>query len=554
MATFVANNSPKPSYIIALGDNFYDDGVSSATDALWTSLWKNVYITNYSDLNVPWYPVLGNHDYGSGQQGVQAQINRYQNHTDDDIWTMPATNYSQSFDIPGGGRVTTVFIDTTTLAPSVNECCNEDGGVSQETQERLIKNQLANIEKMLAASRNSSDWLLVAGHYPIYSAGDHGDNDELSSYLQPLLVKYKVDAYFSGHDHISEHLKITASQHDIHYFVAGAGSMTDAMGEEKSNADLVWNATSYNTFVYCLATVESLSVVYVDTDSDVRYFYTILRDNTSEAGKGPERKSFFGFSVPIWVPLLLCSAAFGVFLAVLAAGCICWSSMEAISMRGIEEEDVVGNWNGLLYKSPPSSVFGEGPQWRACSDQMAREMERDREMQRELERDKRDRDKERDRERERALSSQRDNDRGAYYARYWQTEGNPAAFTPGNSPNASSPIGWGVSISGHLPLPYRSKVRPAPAPAPPPLPQRRPPNKARGRGTASLDGSGFTPALTSNNRPYARASEHLYPYSSRHRGREGVSYRDLDNPALELGQEGREDDPPQPLPRDFIYI
>lgn len=50
-------------------------------------------------------------------------------------------------------------------------------------------------------------WLIVVGHYPIFSRGEHGDISELKEYLLPLLIKYKVNAYICGHDHISEHLQ-----------------------------------------------------------------------------------------------------------------------------------------------------------------------------------------------------------------------------------------------------------------------------------------------------------------------------------------------------------
>lgn len=127
MATFAVENNPAPSAVVALGDNFYDYGVKSSTDSLWTSLWTDVYMP-YSSLNIPWYAVLGNHDYGYGQQGVQAQIDRTWLDTDGaSTWVMPATNYTQRFDIPSGGYVQIVFIDTTTLAPSENKCCNSKG-------------------------------------------------------------------------------------------------------------------------------------------------------------------------------------------------------------------------------------------------------------------------------------------------------------------------------------------------------------------------------------------------------------------------------------------
>ena len=42
------------------------------------------------------------------------------------------------------------------------------------------------------AAADPPTWLLVAGHYPMFSSGDHGDTAELKSYLLPLLQRYKV--------------------------------------------------------------------------------------------------------------------------------------------------------------------------------------------------------------------------------------------------------------------------------------------------------------------------------------------------------------------------
>jgi hypothetical protein len=128
MGQYSAEADPKPSFVIALGDNFYDNGVYSSTDSLWDYLWKDVYL-GFEGLNIPWYPVFGNHDYGYGATGVKAQIQRTYEHTDDDIWMMESTNYTKRFTIPGagGGTVCILFIDTTTLAPSVNRCCNQNG-------------------------------------------------------------------------------------------------------------------------------------------------------------------------------------------------------------------------------------------------------------------------------------------------------------------------------------------------------------------------------------------------------------------------------------------
>lgn len=106
-------------------------------------------------------------------------------------------------------------------------------GISVEVQQSRISDQLHHLENMLislTAARPS--WLLVAGHYPIFSAGSHGDSTELKTYLLPLLTSYGVDAYLCGHDHVSEHL----IHNHTHFFVAGAGALTDSLQTSPSTA------------------------------------------------------------------------------------------------------------------------------------------------------------------------------------------------------------------------------------------------------------------------------------------------------------------------------
>jgi len=78
--------------------------------------------------------------------------------------------------------------------------------------------QLEWIEKELKQS--DSGWKLSFFHHPIYSSGRrHGSDVELRTVLEPLFVKYGVDAVLSGHDHFYERLK---PQNGISYFVSGA--------------------------------------------------------------------------------------------------------------------------------------------------------------------------------------------------------------------------------------------------------------------------------------------------------------------------------------------
>lgn len=83
-------------------------------------------------------------------------------------------------------------------------------GISVEVQQARINDQLLHIEEALIAATTGPDlstWLIMCGHYPIFGVGSHGDTDELLQHLHPLIEQYGVDAYLSGHDHLSSHLQ-----------------------------------------------------------------------------------------------------------------------------------------------------------------------------------------------------------------------------------------------------------------------------------------------------------------------------------------------------------
>lgn len=66
---------------------------------------------------------LIDHDYGGS---VSAQVQRYQEDPSG-LWQFPSYNYTKRYDIPGGGSVQIIFIDTTTLAPSATGATNSKG-------------------------------------------------------------------------------------------------------------------------------------------------------------------------------------------------------------------------------------------------------------------------------------------------------------------------------------------------------------------------------------------------------------------------------------------
>jgi hypothetical protein len=142
-------------------------------------------------------------------------------------------------------------------------------------QEARIKNQLYRIQDMLEeAVQDPPTWLLVAGHYPVFSQGEHGDTMELHKYLLPLLGNYSVQAYICGHDHISEHLH----HKNVEYFVVGAGCMTDSL-KQSSSGNLLWSGTKYSAFALMEATPSNLTIRYIDTSGNNKYTYTLTNPN-----------------------------------------------------------------------------------------------------------------------------------------------------------------------------------------------------------------------------------------------------------------------------------
>mmetsp|Transcript_172591 Transcript_172591/g.547999 ORF Transcript_172591/g.547999 Transcript_172591/m.547999 type:complete len:278 (-) Transcript_172591:223-1056(-) len=76
--------------------------------------------------------------------------------------------------------------------------------------------QWAWLERELMESK--ADYLWVAGHYPIWSAGNDGSQPCLIERLRPLLQAHGAH-YISGHDHMLEHFE----DGDVNTFVVGAG-------------------------------------------------------------------------------------------------------------------------------------------------------------------------------------------------------------------------------------------------------------------------------------------------------------------------------------------
>ncbi len=119
-------------FIVSVGDNFYDFGVTSVDDPQWQTSFEQVYST--PSLQVPWQVILGNHDY---RGNCDAQIAYGQTHP---RWKMPARYYIQSEKIDDAVTADFFYIDTSPMikihhAKADTQClqagCSQTAGMAQ---------------------------------------------------------------------------------------------------------------------------------------------------------------------------------------------------------------------------------------------------------------------------------------------------------------------------------------------------------------------------------------------------------------------------------------
>lgn len=171
--------------LVLLGDLIYPDGDVTLLD--------ETILEPFAPLlepSVALLPVLGNHDYESGDE---AAILRHLGR--ESAW------YAEHI-----GPVLLVVLD------------------SEHVNDPAQTAWLANI---LAAS--SATWTIVATHHPPYSAGVHGSSTEVREAWSGLFAEYGVDLALAGHDHDYQRSEPIDG---VTYVVSGGGAKTRPTGEE----------------------------------------------------------------------------------------------------------------------------------------------------------------------------------------------------------------------------------------------------------------------------------------------------------------------------------
>ncbi|MEM6801769.1 MAG: metallophosphoesterase, partial [Bacteroidota bacterium] len=200
-------------FIITTGDNFYPRGVASIEDDHWKSSYEEIY--QGPALNIPWYPVLGNHDYGGN---VAAQF-EYSNKSES--WTFPAKYYAIQHKLSNGLEVLMLFLDTTPFQDSYFEegWFDEEIALDSTAQKEWMQKVL---------SQSDADWKLVFGHHTLYTGGMRAkEKPYVRMHLEKLFQEEGVDAYICGHEHDIQHIRPPGG---VEYFVSGAAAMARPTG------------------------------------------------------------------------------------------------------------------------------------------------------------------------------------------------------------------------------------------------------------------------------------------------------------------------------------
>ncbi|KAJ9525086.1 hypothetical protein QJQ45_017357, partial [Haematococcus lacustris] len=268
----------RPSFVVSTGDNFvqcaegdqeglamlgkYESGLRGLEDPFFTQTFTDVYTDD--SLMVPWYAVLGNHDYGELDR-EQLRLCSSSNFTTcpagccyspawqtnmsnrDWRWNARQGAWRQGF---GNGLLDIVFVDTSPFVTKyhsvpwaniagMSHCLGHSQHCSLSHSQHYNscginsqdwESQAALVQALL---RNSTaKWKLVVGHHPIRSYGEHcngdGSGDCLDmQWLRPVMKRYKAAAYFCGHEHDLQLIKSkdSATPPDpVYYVVSGAGS------------------------------------------------------------------------------------------------------------------------------------------------------------------------------------------------------------------------------------------------------------------------------------------------------------------------------------------
>ncbi|XP_021238651.1 tartrate-resistant acid phosphatase type 5 [Numida meleagris] len=209
-------------FVLALGDNFYYDGVRDEWDPRFQETFERVFAVPGLRA-LPWFVLAGNHDHHGN---VSAQL-AYSRHSD--RWHFPHYYYSLRLHVPGTNATARLLVLDTVLLCGATDDFGVGAPPRGPVDAAAAEAQLSWLQGRLAAARHDR-YVLVAGHYPVWSVAEHGPTACLVRLLRPLLRRHRVTAYLCGHDHNLQFLQ----EDGVGYVVSGAGNFMEASQSHKA--------------------------------------------------------------------------------------------------------------------------------------------------------------------------------------------------------------------------------------------------------------------------------------------------------------------------------
>jgi Calcineurin-like phosphoesterase len=140
----------------------------------------------------------------------------------------------------------------------------------------MTPQQFSWLEDKLKGS--NAKWKIAYFHHPLYTCAKyHGSDIDLRNQLMPLFTKYGVNAVWSGHEHVFEHIK---PQQGIYFFLVGNSGQLRYHNIRKSCDLDVVNLDTDRTFML------------VEIDGDTLYFQANARSGAVvDSGALPLQKA-----------------------------------------------------------------------------------------------------------------------------------------------------------------------------------------------------------------------------------------------------------------------
>ncbi len=244
-------------FIVAAGDEHHFMGVASVQDPLWLTNFEHIY--SHYGLMIPWYPILGNHEYRGNTQAVidYSRISRR--------WQMPARYYSKVFAVNDSQSVQLFLLDT----PPLIDKYRKDTLNYPDAGKQSLQAQLRWLEKELRQSK--ATWKIAVGHHPLV-AGTNKEAQEqtdLQARLLPLLERYGVPLYVAGHIHNFQHLRLPSSP--MEHFINGSAAEFRPIVQR---GEMLFSAPS-SGFTLCSLLPDAIEVIFLDQHGKVLYRYRV---------------------------------------------------------------------------------------------------------------------------------------------------------------------------------------------------------------------------------------------------------------------------------------